>query len=186
MKPFSEKVKQSVQNYWNQNLVIGRFLENGFEATLSSKTNVVSVWKDHFSVFANFLVRKLKPFPGKVSQTVQNYFNQTLVIGNFLENGFQATLSWKANVLSAYKCHFSVFSKALRDKIPTFFSKPERKRSELSKSKLAHMNLLEKWFWSYLELKKECCERLKRSFFSFSTFLSDEVEAIFWERRQSV
>ena len=43
LKPFSEKRKQSVQSYLNQNLVIGSFLENGFEATLSSKRNVVSV-----------------------------------------------------------------------------------------------------------------------------------------------
>ena len=138
--------------------------------------------KSIFQLFANFWVTKLKPFSWNMRQTIQNYFNQTLVIGNFLENGFEATLSWKANVLSAYKCHFSVFPKALRDKVPTFFSKPERKRSELSKSKLGHMNLLEKWFWSYLELKKECCGRLKKSFFSFCTFLSDEVETIFWER----
>ena len=43
LKPFSWKLKQSVQSYLNQNLVIGSFLENGFEATLSSKRNVVSV-----------------------------------------------------------------------------------------------------------------------------------------------
>ena len=34
---------QSEANYLNQDLVIGSFLENGFEATLSSKTNAVSV-----------------------------------------------------------------------------------------------------------------------------------------------
>ena len=30
------EVRQSVQNYLNQNLVIGSFLENGFEATINS------------------------------------------------------------------------------------------------------------------------------------------------------
>ena len=54
LKSFSGKVKQSVPNYLNQNLVIGSFLENGFEATLSSRTNVVRVWKEHFSGFCKF------------------------------------------------------------------------------------------------------------------------------------
>ena len=53
-KPFSGKVRQSVQNYLNQNLVIGSFLENGFQANLSSKTNILSVWKGYFSVFCKF------------------------------------------------------------------------------------------------------------------------------------
>ena len=50
-KPFSGKERQSFENYLYQNLVIGTFLENGFEGTLSSKTNVLRVWKGHFSVF---------------------------------------------------------------------------------------------------------------------------------------
>ena len=40
------KVRESL----NQNLAISSILENSFEATLSSKTNVLSVWKRHFSV----------------------------------------------------------------------------------------------------------------------------------------
>ena len=55
LKPFSEKVIQSVQNFSNQNLVISSFLENGFGATLSSKTKVLSVWKKHFSFLGKFL-----------------------------------------------------------------------------------------------------------------------------------
>ena len=55
LKPFSEKVRQSVQNYLNQNLVIASFVKNGFEVTISSKTNVLSIWKGHFSVLHKFL-----------------------------------------------------------------------------------------------------------------------------------
>ena len=51
LEPFSGKVRQSVQNYSNQNLVIGSFLENGIEATLSSKLNVFSI----FPVFCKLL-----------------------------------------------------------------------------------------------------------------------------------
>ena len=43
MKLFSGKVRQSKVNYLDQNLVVGSFLENGFEATLSSKSNILSV-----------------------------------------------------------------------------------------------------------------------------------------------
>ena len=55
LKPFSGKVRQGVQNYLNQISVVGSFLEIGFEATLSSKTNVLSVWKNHISTFWKFL-----------------------------------------------------------------------------------------------------------------------------------
>ena len=125
LKPFSSKVRQSVQTYLNQNLLIGSFLENGIGATLSSKTNILGIWKGHFSVFANFWVTKLKPFSGKVRQSMQNYLNQNLVIGSFLENGFEATLSSKTNVLSVWKGHFSVFYKFLSDEIETVFWESE-------------------------------------------------------------
>ena len=51
LKLFSEKVKQSVQSYLNQNLVIPRFFEKCFEAILSSKTNVLEDGKMDFSFF---------------------------------------------------------------------------------------------------------------------------------------
>ena len=51
LKPFSEKMRQSNQNYLNQKLIIWTFLENGFEATLSSKVNILGVWKGQFSIF---------------------------------------------------------------------------------------------------------------------------------------
>ena len=207
-------------------MVIGSFLENSFEATLSSKTNFVSVWKEHFSVFCKFLsdevetvfwesetkhsklfkskfghrkllgkwfrsyielknemfwafeksifqffpnfwVAKVKPFSGKVWQSIQNYLNQNLVIGSFLENGFEATLSSKTNVVSVWKEHFSVFCKFLSDEVETIFWESEAKLLKLFKSKFGHRKLLRKWFRSYLELKNECCEHLKRAFFSF-------------------
>ena len=59
-KLFSGKVRQSIQNYSNLNLVLRTFLENGFGAKLSSKTNLLSVWKEHFSVFSKFLSEKVE------------------------------------------------------------------------------------------------------------------------------
>ena len=167
VKLFSEKGRQSEAVYLNQKFVIRTFLGNGFGATLRWKTNVVSVWKEHFSVFAAFWVMKSRPFSGRVRQSIQNCLNPYLVIESFLENGLEVTLSSRTNVLSVWKGHFSDFCKVLSGKVETIFRKSKAKRSKLFKLKFGHKNFLRKWFWSKLELKNECCERLKRAFFSF-------------------
>ena len=197
LKPFSGKVRQSIQNYLNQNLVIGSFLENGFEATLTSKTSVVSAWKEHFFLFffANFSLKKLKPFVGKERQNIQSNLNQGLLKGSLLENSFEAILSSKTSVVIVWKEHFSVFCKFLSDEVETLSSKgnvlsywnehflvfgkllsdevetilweSEAKCSTLFKSEFGHRKLLRKWFWRYLELKKVCSEHLKRVFCGF-------------------
>ena len=56
--------------------------------------------KGNFQFFRNFWVKQEKPFSGKVRQSVQNYLNQNLIIGSFLENGLEGTLSSKTKVLS--------------------------------------------------------------------------------------
>ena len=130
LKPFSGKVRQTIQNYINQILVMGNFWENRFEATLSWKMNLLS-WKTMFWVFENVIFQffpklwgtKLKPFSEKVKQSVQNYLNQNLVIGSFLENGFKATLSSKRSVVSVWKGHFSVFLHSWVTKLKLFSEK---------------------------------------------------------------
>ena len=121
LKPFSGEKKQSVQNYLKQNLVIGSFLENGFEAPWAQKRMFWSFKKSIFQILGNFWVTKLKPFSGKVRQSVQSYLNQNLFRGSFLENSFEATLSSKPNVLSVWKEYFSVFCKYLSDEVETIF-----------------------------------------------------------------
>ena len=123
--------------------------------------------KSIFQLFANFCVRNLKPFPGKVMESIQSYLNQHLVIGRFLENDFGATLRSKTSVVSAWKDHCSVFLRFLSDKVEIILWEGEAKRSRLFKSKFRYRKLVRKWFWSYLERKNECFERLKRAFFSF-------------------
>ena len=60
------KVRQSMKNCVNQNMVIGIFLENGFKASLSSKTNVLSVYKMiFFKFFAIFQWESWNHFLGK-------------------------------------------------------------------------------------------------------------------------
>ena len=148
LKPFREKVSQSVQNYLNQNLVIGSCLENGFEATLSSKASFWNPGKGILQFFAGFYMTKLKPLLGKVKQSIQNYLNQNLVIETFLENGFEATLSSKTNVVSVSKGCFLNFCKFLSHEVETILWKSEPKRLKLFKSKFGHRKLLRKWLLS--------------------------------------
>ena len=121
--------------------------------TSAQKKNVVSVWKEHVSIFYTFSLTKLKWFLEKVRQSFQSYLKQNLIIGSFLESDFRATLMSKTSVVSVWKEHFSVSCNALSDKVETILWEGEGKRSTLSKSKIGHRKLLRKCFWSYLELK---------------------------------
>ena len=123
--------------------------------------------KTIFKFLANFCVTKLKPLSGKRRQSFRNYLSQNLVIGSFLENGFEVTLSSKVNVLSVWKNHIPNFGKFLSDEVETNFRESEAKRSKLFKLKSGRRKLLRKWFWSYLDLESECSERLKKPYFSF-------------------
>ena len=123
--------------------------------------------KGIFQFHANFWVTKFKPFSGKFTLSVQNYLNQNLATGIFLENGFEATWSPKTNVVSVWREHFSVLCKVLSDEVETLLWEIHAKGSKPFKWKFGHRKLLGNRFWSYLELKNEYSERLKRAFFSF-------------------
>ena len=133
--------------------------------------------KNIFQYFKNVWVTKLKPFSGKVRESVQNYLNQNLGVGSFLENGFEAILSSKTNVLSVWKKHFSIFCKFLSDEVKTIFRQSEARRSKLFKSNFGRRKFLRNWFWSYLELKNECSEPFKKAFFN--------ILKMFWWRSRN-
>ena len=120
-----------------------------------------------FSFFANCWVTKLKPFSGKVKQNVQDCLNPNLGIGSLLENGFERILASKTSFVSVWKGHFLVFWRFLSDEVETIFWEIKRKRSKLFQSKFGHKKLLRKCLWSYVQLKNECCECLKRAFSVF-------------------
>ena len=123
--------------------------------------------KSIFLFFANFSLKKLKPFFGKVRQNIESHLNQSLVIGRFLQNGFEAIFSSKTSVVIVWKGHFLVFWRFLSDEVETIFWEIKRKRSKLFQSKFGHKKLLRKCLWSYVQLKNECCECLKRAFSVF-------------------
>ena len=82
-EPSSAKVGECIKDCLNQNLAIGSFLENSFEATLSSKRMLCVFRKGIFQIFAIIWVTKFKPFSGKLRQGVQSCLNQNLVVGIF-------------------------------------------------------------------------------------------------------
>ena len=84
LKPFSGIVRQNIQIYLNQNLVIRRFLENGFEGIVSSKTNVFSVKKRRFSVFCKFLSDEVETvFLGKQGNAAKSLCLKSALFGAF-------------------------------------------------------------------------------------------------------
>ena len=127
------EVRQSAKKYLNQHLVIGRFLEKGFEASLKWKRMFWALEKTILKFFASFWVTKLKPLSKKGRQSVQNYVKQTLVIGSFLQRYFEGILSSKTNVLIVGKGHFLHFWKFLTDEVETIFWESEAKHPKLFK-----------------------------------------------------
>ena len=122
LKPFAEKVGESVKIYRNQNLVIRTFLETGFGATLSLKTNLLSIRKKHFLVFCKFLSDEVETIfresEAKLSKLFKSKFGQR----RFLRKWFWSYLELKNEyVLSVWKKHFSVFCKFLSEQVETTF-----------------------------------------------------------------
>ena len=88
----------------------------------------------------------LKPSSGKVKESIQRYFNQSIVIRSYLENDFEATLSSKMNIVNVWEGHFTVFCKFLRDQVDITFKESESNCPKLFKSKFGHRKFLRKWF----------------------------------------
>ena len=123
--------------------------------------------KTIFQFFAKFWVAKLKPFSGKARQSAKIYLNQNLGIRTLLENNFWTNVELKNECCEPLKRAFFSFLQLFERRSWNHFL---GKWSNVLKSiqiKFGHQNLLRKWFWSNLEHKDECCNVLKRVFFSF-------------------
>ena len=121
LKPFSGKVRQSAQNYLNRNLVVGSILENGFGATLSSKTNVLSVSKRHFSVFCKFLGDEVETIFRESEAKLSKLFKSKVGIRKLLRKGFWKYLVLKNECCKCFKRAFFSFWKFLSDEVETIF-----------------------------------------------------------------
>ena len=122
VKLFSEKGRQSEAIYLNQNFVIRTFLENGFGTTLSSKTNVLSVWNKHFLVFCKFLSDEVETIFRESEAKLSKLFKSKFGHRKFVRKWFWSYLELKNEyVLSVWKKHFSVFCKFLSEEVETTF-----------------------------------------------------------------
>ena len=109
LKAFSGKVRQNIKSYLNQNLIIRNFLEKFFEANLSSRTNVLSVWKRHFSFFIKFLSDEVELFFWENETKCSSLHKSKFGHMKLFRKWFWGYLELKTNVLSVWKEHFSVF-----------------------------------------------------------------------------
>ena len=108
--------KQSIQNCLNQDLVIWSNLEN---KTIKNECS--------------------EPFR-----------NPNLIIRSISENGFEALLWWKTNVLNFWNWHFPVFCKFLNDEVETVFWESETVLRKIFVYSLIFWELFRKCFSAYI------------------------------------
>ena len=95
VKLFSEQGRQSEAVYLNQKFVIRTFLGNCFGATFRWKTNVVSVWKEHFSVFCKFLSDEVETIFWESETKHSKLFESVFGYRKFLRKWFGSYLELK-------------------------------------------------------------------------------------------
>ena len=123
---------------------------------LEVKTNALIVKKWHLSLICNFLRDNVETVFWKRGKKRLNLQKSNIIIESisesFLENGFEAILSWKTNVLNLWNWRFSAFSNVFVNGFDTTW-----------RSKRKVLSLKE---WHFLTF--------------FCKFLSGKVEIILW------
>ena len=148
---------------------------------LSSKTNLQSVWKEHFSVSCKFLSYEVETLFWKSVAKHLKLFKSKVGHKNFVRKWFWSSLELENECCKRFNKAFSRFLQVLSDENKTTFWESYAKHLKLFKSRFGHKNLFRKWFWSNLEPKNEYSKRFKIKFPVSCNFLSDESETIFWE-----
>ena len=181
LKPFPGKVRQSVQTYLNQNLVIGSFLESGFGTTFSSKTNVLTVWKCHSIVFWKFLGDQVETVFRESEAKYSNLFKLKLVIRTFVENGFGVALSSKRIFWAFEKGILQLFENFRVTKLKPFSGKVRQSFQNYLSQNLVILTFLENGFGATLSSKRRILSIWKGHFTIFWEILSDKLETVFRE-----
>ena len=141
---------------------------------MSSKTNVLGLWKGHLSVFYKFLsdeveivfweskLEPLRPFKFKVGQmkVFIKWFWNDLVIKN------ECSVHLEREIFS--------FLQFLIYEVEAIFWESEAKFSKLSESKFGHMKLLKNCFEATSSSKVNVLSVWKGHFSVICKFLSDE------------
>ena len=106
LKLLSGKVRRSVLNCLNQSLIRRSFSENVFEATLSPKRNVVSVWEGPFSVFSNVLGDEVETIFWKTQAKRSKLFKSKLGHSKLIRKWFWSYLELKHEYCQPLKWTF--------------------------------------------------------------------------------
>ena len=117
-----------------------------------------------FSFLQIFVWRSWKRFLGKQDWAFKIIWIQSHK--KLIRKWFWSDLEIKNECSEYLKKSFS-FLQFSSDEIDTTFWESEARHQKVFKSKFGHKKLLRKWFWRYLEFRKECFEHLKRKFFRF-------------------
>ena len=124
LKSFSGKASQSFQDQLNWKLVIGRFLGNIFEVTLRSKTIVLTIWKEEFSVFLQFMNDKGETNFWESKAKHQKLFKLQFGHRNLLRKWFWSFLELKNQICGRLKiAFFSFFASFWLTKLKPFSGK---------------------------------------------------------------
>ena len=132
---------------------------------------------------------KLGPFSGTARQRLQNCLNSRLVIKTFLENGSEATLRSKTNVLSIWKWQFSgffFFFEWMNEEVETIIWENEAKHQKVFKLKFSHSKLVKKWVKSFFELKNKHCSGVKTAYVIFYKFWLTKLNPFSGKMRQNM
>ena len=106
LKLFSEKAKQSLYDHLNSKLIIVNFFKNCFEASLSSKTNFLSLWKRHFSVFSKLFNDKIQTIFWESDAKGQKLFKSKFGLSKPLRKWFWSYLDVKSKCSGPLKITF--------------------------------------------------------------------------------
>ena len=123
--------------------------------------------KSIFQFFCKLLSDKVETIFWKSEAKRSRLFKSKFGYRKPVRKWFWTYLGLKNEFCGRLKRAFSSFLEILSDEVETIFWKIKQKRSKLFQSKFGHKKLLRKCLWSYLQLKNECCECLKRAFSVF-------------------
>ena len=185
LKPFSGRVRQNIKNCLNQNLVIASLFENGFEATSSSKTNLLSVGKD-FSVFCIFLIEEVEAIfwkrEAKHNNLVKSKFGHRKLLRKCFRSYLELTYECSKRSKRSFFSFLHVFEWRSWDR---FLGKQDRALNTF-KFKFGHRKLLRKCFEATLRLKTISWAFQKGIFQFFVNFWLTKLKSFSWKVSQNI
>ena len=135
-----------------------------FWGSLSSIANVLSVWKEHFSIFSKFLSNDVETIFWESKSETSRPIKFKVGCRKFFRKCFWSDLEIKNECSELFDREIFGFLHILSDEVETILWESKAKHQKLFESKFYHSNLLRKWFRSF---KNQYCGHLKIAFFRF-------------------